>query len=331
MTGWSRRQALGLAVAGLPLSAQAATETWPSRPIRMIIPFPPGGTTDLMGRLLAERLSARLGQPVVVENRGGAGGNIGADAVAKSPPDGYTLVMCSIGTAAINYAAYGADMPYKPQDLAAIGLAVRVPNLVLASRDSGITDFAGLLAAARRSPGRLNYGTSGIGGSPHACMELLKVRAGIDITHVPFRGSGPMLTELVAGRIQTAMDNIPSALNFVRDGQIRALAVTSRERVPLLRDVPTLVEAGIADFDATAWFGLQAPAATPAPVILRLGAAVDEVVSSEEWARQIGAFAAQPPGLTARGGSSPEAFADFIAAEITRWAEVARAGNISVR
>lgn len=331
MVEWSRRQALGLAAAALAAPAVARAEAFPARPIRMIIPFPPGGTTDLMARLLAERLSEKLGQPVVAENRGGAGGNIGADAVAKSPADGYTLVMCSIGTAAINYAAYGPNMPYQPKDLAAVGLAVRVPNVVLASRASGLTDFEAMLSAARKDPGKLNYGTSGIGGSPHACMELLKARTGVEITHVPYRGSGPMLTELVAGRIQTAMDNIPSALNFIRDGQIRALAVTSRERVALLPDVPTLIECGIADFDATAWFGLQAPAATPAPIIAKLGAAMDEVVRSAEWAERVGAFAAMPPGLTPQGGTTPQAFAAFIAEEITRWAEVARAGNITVQ
>ncbi|MCQ4158632.1 tripartite tricarboxylate transporter substrate binding protein [Roseomonas sp. GC11] len=331
MSVLNRRAALGLAAAGLLPAMARAAESWPARPLRMIIPFPPGGTTDLMGRLLAERLAARIGQSVVVENRGGAGGNIGADAVAKSAPDGYTLVMCSIGTAAINYAAYGASMPYRPQDLAAVGLAVRVPNLVLASRESGFASFQAMVEAARRAPGRLNYGTSGIGGSPHACMELVKVRTGIDVTHVPYRGSGPMLTELVAGRIQTAMDNIPSALNFVREGQIRALAVTSRARVALLPDVPTLIECGLADFDATAWFGVQAPAATPAPVITKLGAAMNAVVGSAEWAERIAAFAAQPPALTPQGGSTPEAFASFIAQEITRWADVARAGNISVQ
>jgi len=315
----------------LPLPALAQNADWPTRSIRMIIPFPPGGTTDLMGRLLAERLSAKLGQTVVTENRAGAGGNIGADAVAKSPPDGYTLVMCSIGTAAINYAAYGANMPYRPQDLAAVGLAVRVPNVVLASRASGLDSFAALLAAARREPGGLNYGTSGIGGSPHACMELIKTRVGADLTHVPYRGSGPMLTELMAGRIQTGMDNIPSALNFIREGQIRALAVTSRERVALLPDVPTLAESGVPDFDATAWFGLQAPGATPAPVIAKLGRAMDEVVRSPEWAERVGAFAATPPRLTPEGGSTPEAFAAFIREEIVRWAEVARAGNIAVQ
>lgn len=331
MVALSRRQALGLAAALLPAPALAQASEWPTRPIRMIIPFPPGGTTDLMARMLAERLSAKLGQPVVTENRAGAGGNIGADAAAKAPPDGYTLVMCSIGTAAINYAAYGANMPYRPQDLAAVGLAVRVPNVVLASRASGLDSFAVLLATARQEPGKLNYGTSGIGGSPHACMELIKVRTGVDLTHVPYRGSGPMLTELVAGRIQTAMDNIPSALNFIRDGQIRALAVTSRERVALLPDVPTLVESGVPDFDATAWFGLQAPAATPAPIIAKLGRAMDEVVRSQDWAERVGTFAATPPRLTPEGGSTPEAFAAFIQEEIARWAEVARAGNIAVQ
>lgn len=330
MRAWSRRQALALP--GALLAAPALAQgNWPTRPVRMVIPFPPGGTTDLMARLLAERLSQRLGQPVVTENRAGAGGNIGADAVAKAEPDGYTILMASIGTAAINYAAYGPNMPYKPEQLAAVALVTRVPNVVLASTESGLTDFPALVAMAKREPGKLNYGTSGIGGSPHACMELLKVRAGIDLTHVPYRGSGPMLTELVAGRIQTAMDNIPSALNFIREGRIKALAVTSRQRVPTLPDVPTLIEAGIADFDATAWFGLQAPAATPAPILAKLGGAVDAIVRTPEWQERVSGFAADLPRLTPEGGTTPAAFADFIRAEIVRWAEVAKAANITVQ
>lgn len=312
-------------------TADAQGGTWPQRTIRMIIPFPPGGTTDLIGRLLAEQLSARLGQAVVVENRGGAGGNIGADAVAKAEPDGYTILMASIGTAAINYAAYGSRMPYQPKDLAAVGLVTRVANVVLAAKGMAITDIAGMLAAARKDPGGLNYGTSGIGGSPHACMELLKARTGIDIQHVPYRGSGPMLTELVSGRIELAMDNIPSALNFIREGQIRALAVTSAMRSPVLPDVPTLREAGIADFDAVSWFGIQAPARTPAPVVARLGREIDAVVREAGWARRMQDFAAEQPRLTPEGGTTPQAFEVFIHEEIARWAEVARAGRIVVQ
>jgi len=331
-TSLNRRSLLGAAsLAMLPGLARAQAKEWPQRTIRLIIPFPPGGTTDLMGRLLAERLSARLGQTVVAENRGGAGGNIGADAVAKAEPDGYTFLMASVGTAAINYAAYGPRMPYKPQDLVAVGLVTRVANVLLASNASKITDVAGLMAEAKRNPGKLNYGTSGIGGSPHACMELLKARTGIDLQHVPYRGSGPMLTELVAGRIELAMDNIPSALSFIRDGQIRALAVTSAARSSVLPDVPTLQEAGVKDFEATAWFGVQAPAATPKPIIEKMGAAIDAVVRDPEWLGRVRDFAAEPPRLTPEGGTTPEAFAAFIRDEIARWAEVARAGNIVVQ
>lgn len=332
----SRRGLLAAAgILALPAVARAQpgaqVGAWPQRTIRMVIPFPPGGTTDLIGRLLAEQLSARLGQAVVVENRGGAGGNIGADAVAKAEPDGYTILMASIGTAAINYAAYGPRMPYQPGDLAAVGLVTRVANVVLAAKGTAIADVAGMIAAARKDPGGLNYGTSGIGGSPHACMELLKVRTGIDIQHVPYRGSGPMLTELVSGRIELAMDNIPSALNFIREGQIRALAVTSAARSPVLPDVPTLQEAGIADFDAVSWFGIQAPARTPAPVVARLGREIDAVVREAGWTRRMQDFAAEQPRLTPEGGTTPQAFEAFIREEIARWAEVARAGNIVVQ
>jgi tripartite-type tricarboxylate transporter receptor subunit TctC len=330
MTVTRRGLVAGSAALALPGLAMAQEGGWPRRSLRLVIPFPPGGTTDLIGRLLAERLAARLGQAVVVENRGGAGGNIGADAVAKSEPDGYTFLMASIGTASINYAAYGARMPYRPQDLAAVGLVIRVANVLLAAKDVPIRDAAGMIAAAKREPGRLNYGSSGSGGSPHACMELLAAREGIRLQHVPYRGSGPMLTELVAGRIELGMDNIPSALGFIRNGQIRALAVTSRERSAVLPEVPTLHEAGIADFDAVSWFGVQAPAAVPAPVIARMGREIDAVVRDPAWVAKMREFAAEPPRLTPEGGTTPEAFAAFIREEIARWAEVARVSGMAV-
>jgi tripartite-type tricarboxylate transporter receptor subunit TctC len=332
MTMRLRRRTLLAAGSLLPAGPAIAAQqgAWPQRSLRLVIPFPPGGTTDLMGRFLAERLSARLGQPVVVENRSGAGGNIGADAVAKAEPDGYSFLMASIGTAAINYAAYGARMPYRPQDLASVGLVTRVANVLLAAKTTPIADTAALIAAAKREPGRLNYGTSGAGGSPHACMELLATRAGIRLQHVPYRGSGPMLTELIGGRIELGMDNMPSAIGFIRDGQIRPLAVTSRERSPVLPETPTLHEAGLTDFDAVSWFGVQAPAATPRPVILRMGQEIDAVVRDPAWMARMRDFAAELPRLTPDGGTTPEAFADFIQQEIARWAEVARVSGMSV-
>lgn len=331
-TALGRRALMGAAAAAVPWfgTARAQGGGYPARSIRLVIPFTPGGTTDLMGRLLAERLSARLGQTVVVENRAGAGGNIGADAVARAEPDGYTLLMASIGTASINYAVYGANMPYRPSQLAAVGLVTRVANVLLAAKDAPFNSVADLIAHARANPGRLNYGTSGAGGSPHVCMELFKARTGTAIQHVPFRGSGPMLTELVGGRVETGMDNIPSALPFVRGGQMRALAVTSLARAAVLPEVPTLDESGLEGFDATSWFGVQAPAATPTLIVARLGAEIDAVVRDPAWLARLRDFAAEPPRLTAEGGTTPHAFAAFVREEIAKWAAVAQAGGIRV-
>ncbi|RKK05741.1 tripartite tricarboxylate transporter substrate binding protein [Pseudoroseomonas wenyumeiae] len=328
----TRRGLLGAAAMGLslPMLARAQGAAWPRRSVKLVIPFPPGGTTDLIGRLLAEKLSSRLGQTVVVENRSGAGGNIGAEAVAKAEPDGYTFLMASVGTAAINYAVYGTRMPFRPQDLAPVGLVTRVANVVLAANNSGITDIAGLLSRARAAPGNLNYGTAGIGSSTHACMELFQSLTKTQLQHVPYRGSGPMLTEVVAGRVQLGCDNIPTALNFIRDGQMRALAVTSAERSTVLPDVPTLREAGVAGFDATSWFGVQAPARTPEAVVARMGEAIDAIVREPEWNARMRDFAADPPRLTAEGGTTPAAFAAFIATEIARWAEVAQSSHMTV-
>ncbi|MCG7362512.1 tripartite tricarboxylate transporter substrate binding protein [Roseomonas sp. ACRSG] len=325
----TRRLLLG-ATMGVSLPALAQGPAWPRRSIKLVIPFPPGGTTDLIGRLLAERLSARLGQTVVVENRSGAGGNIGAEVVAKAEPDGYSFLMASVGTAAINYGVYGARMPYKPQDLAPVGLVTRVANVVLAANNSGIKDVAALLARAKAAPGNLNYGTAGIGSSTHACMELFQALTGTQLQHVPYRGSGPMLTEVVAGRVQLGCDNIPTALNFIRDGQMRALAVTSAGRSSVLPDVPTLREAGVSGFDATSWFGVQAPARTPEAVIAQMGGAIDAIVREPDWNARMRDFAADPPRLTAEGGTTPTAFAAFIAAEIARWAEVAQTSHMTV-
>ena len=330
MTHAMPRRAL-LAGAGLTLlgaPALRAQPAWPARTIRLVIPFTPGGTTDLMGRMLAERLTQKLGQTVVVENRAGAGGNIGAEAVARSEPDGYTLLMTSIGTAAINYAVYGAKMPYKPADLASIGLVTRVPNVLLVAKNQPFNTMAELVTYAKANPGKLNYGTSGIGGSPHVCLELFKARTGTNIQHVPFRGSGPMLTELVGGRIEVAMDNIPSALSFIKDGQIKALGVTSLQRVAVLPDVPTLDESGLKGFDATAWFGIQGPARIPQPVVEKLGSAIDEVVRDPAWIARVKDFAAEPPRLTPQGGTTPAAFTAFVNDEIVKWAAVASNAEI---
>jgi tripartite-type tricarboxylate transporter receptor subunit TctC len=325
----THRRAL-LAAPLLALARPALAQGFPTRTIRIVVPFTPAGTTDLVARLTAEQLGRRLGQQVVVDNRPGASGNVGAEFVARSEPDGHTLLLTTIGTGAINFAVFRERMPYKPEDLAAVALMTRVPNVLMAANRTSIRNLADMVAQAKAAPGRLNYGTAGIATSPHVVGEQLRLATGIDITHVPFRGSGPMLTELVAERIELGMDNIPSALPFIRDGKIRALGVTSARRNASLPDVPTIAEQGVADFEATAWFGVLAPAATPAPVVALLGRELDAVGKDAAFRARLASLGADPAGLTPDGGSSPEAFAAFIRAEIAKWADVVRRANVRV-
>ena len=326
-----RAAALGLAslaaAASRPASAQDA---WPSRPIRLVIPFTPAGTTDLVGRLAAERLSPRLGQQVVVENRPGAGGNVGAEFVARAEADGYTLLLTTIGTGAINFAVYGDKMPYKPSDLAAVGLLVRVPNVMMVANNLPARNVAELVALTKSRPGGLNYGSAGIGSSPHVCTELFNIMSGARMTHVPYRGSAPMLTELMAGRVEVGMDNIPSSLAFIKEGKLRAVATTGATRSAVLPDVPTLDEAGIKGFEATAWFGILAPAGTPRAVVERLGRETDAVSRDPAFRGRIEPLGGDLPGLTPDGGTTPAAFDAFLAAERRKWQEVAQRSGAKV-
>lgn len=310
------------AVLAAGLAAPALAQAQSSRPIRLIVPFTPAGTTDLIARLAAERLGARLGQQIVVENRAGAGGNLGAEVVARAEPDGNTLLLTTIGTGAINFALYGARMPYKPEDLVGVALLAQVPNVLMVANVTPAQNLRELIALAAARPGALNFGTAGIGTSPHICIELLNMMTGMRMQHIPFRGSAPVLTELVAGRVDVGMDNIPSAIPFIREGRIRALGVTSRARSPALHDVPTLAEAGVADFEATAWFGVLAPAATPRPVVERLGGLLNAVTKEPDFVRRMEELGAAPPGLTPDGGTTPAAFDAFLRSEQVRWADV---------
>jgi tripartite-type tricarboxylate transporter receptor subunit TctC len=296
---------------------------WPTRPVRLVVPFPAGGTTDLLARIIAEPLGARLGQPVLVENRGGAGGNIGADAVAKSN-DGHTLLMTTIGTAAINYGLYRTTMPYKPDDLAAVSDVAAVPNVIIASPQLPAKSLQEVAALAKRRREGLTIGSSGNGSSLHLTGELLKEAAGIDLIHVPFRGAGPMLTEVIAGRVDLAVDNLPSSLGHIQDNRLRALAVTTERRSPTLPDVPTTREAGFPQVDAVAWFGIQAPARTPPQVIQRLATELQTIVKEPAVRAKLAEQGAEPVGDT------PEQFQDFIRREIARWGEVIRRANVTV-
>lgn len=325
-----RRIILAGMAGALAAPSLASAQTFPVRPVRLVVPFPPAGTTDISGRIMAERLAARIGQPVVVENRAGATGNLGAEVVARAEPDGYTLLMCTISTAAINYSLWGPRMTVKPEDLAAVGLVIRVPNVVFVPANSPYRTVSDLIAGAKANPGKLNYGSSGSGGSPHMTMEMFKLRSGTDLTHVPFRGAGPMLIEMVAGRLDAACDNMPSCIGHIRDGRLRALAVTSNVRSAALPDIPTLTEAGIRDFEATAWFGVQAPARTPRPIIERLGAEIDVITRDPGYIARIAELGGAPPALTPAGGTSPEAFEAFIRSEIAKWAEVVRVSGAKI-
>ena len=316
-------------VLGRVASAQGGG-AYPNRTIRLVVPFTPAGTTDIAARILAERLTQRLGQQVVVENRAGAGGNVGSDMVAKSDPDGYTLLMCTISSGAINYSLYGPRMPYKPEDLAGAGLMLKVPNAIFVTNDLPVRTLRELVDYVKARPGRLNNGSSGVGTSLHLTGELLKTAAGLDMAHVPFRGAGPMLQEVIAGRIQVAVDNLPSVIGHIRDGRLRALAVTTATRSPALPDVPTTAEAGFPAVEATAWFGVQAPARTPRSIIERLGAEIDAVTKEPETRAKVAELGGMPPGLTPDGGTSPETFEAFVRAEISKWAEVVRRSGATV-
>ena len=325
-----RRALLG-GIAATTLAMPALAQAWPSRPIRLVVGFPPGGTTDIAARILVEPLTRRLGQPVVVENRpGGSGGNIGADVVAKAEPDGYTLLMQTVSSGAINHGLFGPRMPHKPEDLAGVALVVKVPNAIFVNNNLPVHTLRELIDLAKREPGKLNIGSSGVGTSLHMTGELLKQAAGIDMTHVPFRGAGPMLQEIIAGRVQVGVDNLPSCIGHLRDGRLRALAVTTKTRTPALPDVPTTAEAGFPAVEATAWFGVCAPAHTPAAIVDRIAQAINASLADPVVWNRFAELGGMKPDLTPDGYSTPATFDDFIRAEIAKWGEVVRRGNITV-
>jgi tripartite-type tricarboxylate transporter receptor subunit TctC len=313
----SRRALLGAGLA-MPFAARALAQPWaPSRPVRLVVPFQGGGATDLTARLIAERMGPMLGQPVVVDNRPGAGGNLGADLVAKADPDGHTLLMATIGTASINQFLY-SRMPYRPEDLSAVALVNLVANGIVVHPAVPARSFAEFVAYAKANPGRLNYGTPGNGTSGHMSGEYLKVRAGIDITHVPYRGTGGVVPDLIAGNLQVAVDNLPAYIPHIREGRMRLLAVTSRDRWFSFPEVPTVIESGIAGFEAVAWFGVQGPARMPAAAFERYAAAILEISRDPAVIARQREIGAEPRPL------GPAEFEAFIREENVKWQEVVR-------
>jgi tripartite-type tricarboxylate transporter receptor subunit TctC len=301
-----------------PILAQSG---WPERPVRIVVPFPPGGSTDIVARFLSETLRERLGQPFPVENRSGAGGNVGTDHVAKSAPDGYTLVIDPPGPFAINEHLY-RTMPYDPaRDLAPIGLVAAVPIVLMVPTTSPAHSFAELIALAKREPGRLAFGSSSVGGTNHLAGELLRSMAGIDIFHVPYRGAAPAMTDLIAGRIQIYFDNMPGVLPHVREGRVRALAVAGSRRAAALPDLPTVSEAGLPGFEASSWFGMAAPGTTPAPLLERITAEVRNALSARDLRERLADTGAEPGTLFGAD------FRRFVEAEREKWGRVVQASG----
>jgi tripartite-type tricarboxylate transporter receptor subunit TctC len=298
-----------------------AQEPYPSKPIRMILPFPPGGGTDLLGRLIADRLAAALGQPVVTENRGGAGGNVGAEAAARSAPDGYTIVLVA-PSLAISPTLY-SKLNYDPiKDFAPIALVAQVPNVMITHPSVPATTLTEFIAYARANPGKLNFGSGGLGTSNHLAGELFNLRTGAGLIHVPYKGVNLAMNGVLAGEVHLVFIGVPVPAPHIKAGRLRALAVLARERSPLVPDVPTAAEAGLADFDVTTWYGILAPAGTPRPIIQRLNAELTKMMQAPEIKERLGAMGTDP--LT----STPEEFGAYIKREIAKWGDVTRKAGL---
>jgi len=314
----------GAATLALATTADAQAPTYPTKPIRIVVPFPAGGATDILARAAAQRLTEAWGQSVVVDNRPGAGGNIGAELVAKSAPDGYTLLMGTVGTHAINASLY-AKMPYDHvKDFAPVILVAGVPNVLVVNPAVPANSVQELIAYAKANPGKLNFASSGAGTSIHLSGELFKVMAGVQMTHVPYKGSAPALQDLIGGQVQLMFDNLPPSLPQIKAGKLRALGVTSATRAPALPDTPTIAESGLTGFEASSWFGLLAPAGTPPAVIARLNGEIATWLGTPEAKEKLLAL-----GANAAGGT-PEDFAKHIAAETAKWAKVVKESGAKV-
>ncbi len=319
----TRRALLATALAA-PATARAQGAWSPTRPIRFVVPFPAGGATDVVARVLAERLQEALGQPVVVENRTGAGGNIGVENVVRSPADGTTLLMGTTGTLTVNPHLY-ASLGFDPlRDLAPISMAFTTDHVLIVNPQVAAQTGQEFLALVRARPGALSYGSAGSGSSTHTVPELFKLAARVDIAHVPYRGSAPALNDLVAGTVQVMLDQIPSAIGQIQGGRVRALAVTGARRSPLLPDVPTLAEIGLPEAQATSWGAVMAPGGTPAPIVLRVNAAIREALAQPAVRERLAAAGAD--GVS----STPEELAALLRAESTKWARVVREARITV-
>jgi tripartite-type tricarboxylate transporter receptor subunit TctC len=310
-----------LAAMAMPAFAAENAQDYPSKPIRLVVPFTPGGSTDILARVIGMKLTEAWGRQVVIDNRPGAGGNIGVDLVAKSPADGYTLVMGHIGTFGVNPTLY-PKLPYDPiKDFQPITLVALVPNMLSVNPALPAKSVKELIALAKAKPGTINFGSGGNGSAAHLAGEYFKLMTKTEITHIPYRGTSPAVTDLIAGQIQMIITGVPPTLNFVKTGKLRALAVATSKRLPLLPDLPTISEAGVPGYEATQWYGVLSPAGTPKPIVAKLNAEMAKAIKGPDVREKLAADAAEPVG------NSPEEFGAFIKKEIARWAPVIKASG----
>ena len=312
--------ASALAAAFSPL---ASAQAYPSKPIKFVVGFAPGGATDVVGRLMAKKIGDALGQPIIIENKAGGSSNIGAEAVFRAAPDGYTFYVSAI-TSAINVSLF-PKLPFDfAKDFEPVALFANVPNILVVHPSVPAKTVKELIDLARAQPGKLSYASSGSGTSIHLCGELFKMLAKVDMVHIPYKGSAPAMTDMIGGQVQVMFDNMPSALPHVKAGKLRALAVTSAQRSPSAPDVITMGEAGVPGFDVQSWFGLVAPKGTPKDIIARVNAEAVNALATAEIKERFLDLGAVPAPM------SPEAFGDFIRAEIIRWSEVVKASGAKV-
>ncbi|HEY9446055.1 MAG TPA: tripartite tricarboxylate transporter substrate binding protein [Burkholderiales bacterium] len=306
------------------IAPPAAAQQFPVRPIRIIVAYTPAGATDILARAVGQKMSEHWGQPVIVDNRPGAAGNIGTEIAAKAPADGYTLLMATAGSHGINPGLY-RKLAWSPKDFAAVSLVANVPNILVVNNVLPIKSVKELIAYAKANPGKLSYGSPGLGSTAHLSMELFKSMTGTNLIHVPYKGSAGVLADVMSGQIAVTMDNIPPYLPQVGAGKIRALAVSPAKRTPAAPDIPTVAEAGVPGYESGAWFGLVAPSGTPKAVIAKLAAETQRILKLPDVHQRIASLGAEVVG------SSPEDFDAFIEREMAKWAKVIKDAHVELQ
>ncbi len=309
-------------MAGVSAPAFAQAD-YPNKQIRFVVPFAPGGSSDIISRAVASQMSANMGQQVYVENKGGGGGNIAMEDVKRAAPDGYTMILGHIGTLAVNPAMYGAKLPYDPiKDFQPVTLLAVVPNVIAVKPDLPVKTIQEFVALAKKSPGKLNYGSAGNGSAGHLAMEYFKMEAGIDLVHIPYRGTGPMLSDMLGGTLEATFNGVPPILSQIKAGKLKPLAVGSTAKIPVLPDTPTIAESGYPGFETSQWYGLIVPAGVPKPIIDRLQKEALKALGSDDTKKRFADDGANPAGGT------PEQFAALIAKEKEKWGKVVATAKI---